>query len=167
MALPLTVVLVLLLNRTGPDAEPAPGPAGSGAAPAAALPALPVDPPPAAAEPACRPLLRALPSRLDDRPARSVRSASRSVAAWGEPPVVLRCGVPRPAGFVLAAPNVVEVNRVTWFVRELGERNVWTAVDRPVYVEVTVPATQASAPVAVLARTVADTLPARRPRPGR
>jgi hypothetical protein len=173
VALPVTVLLVLLFNRPGvgrPSAQPTTG--GTRAAtstPAAPLPAVPVSPPPGSAEAdrSCPPLVAALPLRLRDLLARPVTSSSPFVQAWGEPPVLLRCGVARPAGFVVGAANVVAVNGVTWFVQEGSDRAVWTVVDRAVYVEVSVPNQYASAPIAPISDAVTQALPGVPPRPGR
>lgn len=159
VALPVTVLLALLFARPGgdpPPPQPTPGPAA-----AEALPAVPVEPPPAlseAAQRACQELIAALPTTLGDRPARPVRSSSPYVAAWGEPAVVLRCGVAEPAGF-LPDSQVFEIGGVRWFPVERGAGTVWTATDRAVYVEVTAPTAEASDPVARLSTAVTRALP--------
>jgi Protein of unknown function (DUF3515) len=174
IAVPVTVVLVLLLNRsalrhaaTPPAPSTAPTVTASPSTTRFALPALRVPAPPAsaAAERFCPRLLAAMPLTLTGLAARPVDSPSPNVAAWGEPPVVLRCGVPRPRGFVVGVQTFV-VNGVTWFAEPHGNRTVWTVVDRPVYVEATVPAGYAGGPVSVLSTEVARTLPAQAPRPG-
>ena len=99
--------------------------------------------------------------------ARNVDELGKLVVAWGEPAVVLRCGVPRPAEFVAGAPNVVAVNGVSWFVQERGARNLWTVVDRPVYVEVSVPRELASTPIPPLSDAVHAALKALPLRPAR
>jgi hypothetical protein len=83
------------------------------------------------------------------------------VVAWGEPAVVLRCGVARPPSFISSA-DVQLINGVTWFAERRGQTTAWTVVDRPVYVEVLVPAADASAPVARLSTPVTAAL---KPRP--
>lgn len=161
VAVPLTVALAVLLARPGADPQPAPGP--SPTAPVA-LPAIKVEAPPepsAAGQRECRELVSALPTTLGDRPARPVDSSSPYVVAWGEPPVVLRCGVPRPAAFLATADTLV-ISGVTWFAERRGATTAWTLVDRPVYVEVLAPADAASDPVARLSTAVTAAL---RPRP--
>ncbi len=160
VAVPLTVLLALLLAR--PDTDPEPAPSPSPTAPAA-LPAIRVEAPPepsAAGQRDCRELISALPTTLGDRPARPVDSSSPYVVAWGEPPVVLRCGVPRPAGFLATAETLV-ISGVTWFAERRGATTAWTAVDRPVYVEVLAPADAASDPPARLSTAFSRALPAR------
>jgi hypothetical protein len=157
VALPVTLALVLLFARLGgADPEPAPTPAPT---PQAALPPVAVAPPApdAAGQRACRRLVAALPAQLGDRPARQVRASSPYVAAWGEPAVVLRCGVARPPSF-LSTVEVQDINGVTWFPERRGGTTAWTAVDRAVYVEVLAPVEDASASVARLSAPVAGTL---------
>lgn len=163
VALPVTVVLVLLVVLAGRGADPVDAPLSSPAPTAAALPPVTVAAPPAlsaAAQRSCQELLAAVPTELGDLPARPVDSSSPYVVAWGEPPVTLRCGVARPPTF-LATAEVQEINGVTWFAERRGDRTAWVLVDRPVYVEVVVPADAASAPVARLSTSVTAALPKR------
>ena len=110
---------------------------------------------------ACQELISALPTDLGDLPARPVDSPSPYVAAWGEPAVTLRCGVPRPPSFIATA-DVQQINGVSWFAERRGATTAWVVVDRPVYVEVLAPAADASAPVARLSTAVTAAL---KPRP--
>ena len=168
VAVPVTVLLVAVVvvaeRRGGSGAEPvAPttgAPTTSAPAAAAALPAVKVAPPPplpAAAARSCQELVSALPTDLGDLPARPVDSSSPYVAAWGEPAVTLRCGVPRPPSFIATA-DVQQINGVAWFAERRGGTTAWTVVDRPVYVEVLAPAADASAPVARLSTAVTAAL---------
>ncbi len=161
-------MLALLFNRGAlHPRQPQPSPSASAPATPVALPPLPVVPPrrSAAADRFCPLLVDGLPTRLHDLDARPVQSASAFVAAWGEPPVVLRCGVPRPPGFVVGAQTFV-VEDVTWFVQQQAGRAVWTAVDRPVYVELSVPLRYTSGPVVPIADAVRVALPAQPIHPG-
>ena len=159
VALPLTIVLVLvvlLLANRGSDPATAPSVAGT----AGALPPVVVPAPPAldtAAQRSCQELIAALPTTLGDLPARPVDSPSPYVVAWGEPVVTLRCGVARPPAFIATA-DVQQINTVSWFAERRGARTAWTVVDRPVYVEVVVPADAAGAPVARLSTAVSRAL---------
>ena len=162
------VVLTRVLGDGGGGGK-RPADVGATAAPQRAdLPVLPVDAPPVtpAAEAACTPLMAALPLDLLDDPSRRVDSDSPFVYAWGEPPVVLVCGVDRPAGWVVGT-SAIQINGVQWHVdTEDPETTVWTAIDRPVYVEVRVPASVDSAPVTALTTAIAEALPYREPEPG-
>jgi hypothetical protein len=108
----------------------------------------------------------ALPFDLLGEPSRRVDSDSPFVYAWAEPAVVLICGVERPAGFTVGV-SAIQINGVQWYV-DTGdpEVTVWTTVDRPVYVQVTVPASVDSAPVTALTTPIAEALPYREPEPG-
>jgi hypothetical protein len=160
VALPVTVALVLVAvvagNRGGSDPAPAP----TAASTAGALPSIRVAAPPAldaAGQKACQELISALPTTLGDLPARPVDSPSPYVVAWGEPAVTLRCGVTRPPAFIATA-DVQQINGVSWFAERRGQTTAWTVVDRPVYVEVLVPAADASGPVARLSTAVTAAL---------
>jgi len=163
VAVPVTIVLVavaVVAERHGGSAAEPVAPAASAPASTVALPAVKVAAPPAlsaAALRACQELVAALPTDLGDLPARPVDSSSPYVAAWGEPAVTLRCGVPRPPSFIATA-DVQQINGVAWFAERRGGTTAWIVVDRPVYVEVLVPAADASAPVARLSTAVAAAL---------
>jgi len=167
VAVPVTVVLIavaVVAERQGRSGTEPVAPATSAPATARALPSVTVPPPPAltaAAQRSCQELISALPTDLGDLAARPVDSPSPYVAAWGEPPVTLRCGVARPPSFIATA-DVQQINGVTWFAERRGGTTAWTAVDRTVYVEVLAPAAIASAPVARLSTAVAAAL---KPRP--
>jgi Protein of unknown function (DUF3515) len=171
VAVPVTAVLVavaVLAGRHGGSSGAEPVAPATSAPAAAALPSVKVAPPPAlpaAAQRACQELIAALPTDLGDLPARPVDSPSPYVAAWGEPAVTLRCGVPRPPSFIATA-DVQQINGVSWFAERRGPTTAWTAVDRPVYVEVLAPAADASAPVARLSTAVAAALAPRPLDPG-
>jgi hypothetical protein len=90
----------------------------------------------------CPALVEALPDQLVDQPRRE--PSVNYGAAWGDPAIVLRCGVDEPAGFdELSACQIV--NDVAWFVPEsqiTGEAVdvTMTTVGRSPGVEVTLPA---------------------------
>jgi hypothetical protein len=121
----------------------------------------------------CRALIEALPQRLGDyQRATPADPAPPGAAAWRASPdgeaVILRCGLDRPAEFVLGSPLQV-VDEVSWFrVGEAGagenadadqERSTWFAVDRPVYVALTLPAASGPAPIQDISRLIAKVLP--------
>jgi hypothetical protein len=84
----------------------------------------------------CAALVHALPDRLGTLRARKVSGATSSAFAWGDPPVVLRCGVaPRigPAG------QIVALDGVDWTTDIDGGGVTWTTVGRRVNVAVRVP----------------------------
>ncbi|NYH53656.1 hypothetical protein HNR06_003245 [Nocardiopsis arvandica] len=101
----------------------------------------------------CADLVAALPDTLLDAERARVRPESDLTAAWGDPPIGLRCGVARPAAL---APDsyVEEVNGVTWLPQPQDAPTLYTAVGREAYVELTVPSAHGS-PAAALS-TVSD-----------
>lgn len=120
-------------------------------------------PAPKAGSADCRALADALPERLGDyRRAPAAEPAPQGAAAWtadGEP-VILRCGLDRPAEFVVGSPLQV-VNAVQWFeIRDEG-RSTWFAVDRPVYVALTLPQGSGPTPIQEISDVIAKSLPAK------
>lgn len=121
----------------------------------------------------CHDLLAALPEQLGDfRRAQTVEPTPPGAAAWqagaGDEPVILRCGLERPGDFVVGTPLQV-VDAVQWFeVRESGGpstadrgRSTWYAVDRPVYVALTLPAGAGPTPIQQLSGQIDRTMPVR------
>lgn len=171
---PVVVALVVLVNVMGGDAEDGTsgdGPAaidGSTPAQREDLPVLPVEVPPATpeADAACPALMGTLPLELAGAPSRRVDSDTPYAYAWGDPAIVLICGVDRPAGFV-AGVSVIQINGVQWYVDTSDpDATVWTTVDRSVHVEITLPSEVDSAPVTALTPEIAAALPYRDPEPG-
>jgi len=151
------VVLTLVLNAGEPGE---PGEAVPSSAPRAELPPLDVETPPvtADADRVCPGLMGGLPLLLGDAQARPVRSATPYAAAWGDPPIVLRCGVARPAALAQDS-QYFGVGGVEWFTEPGDDATVWTSVDRAVYVEVSVPNSESGQLIAVVAAVVADRVP--------
>jgi hypothetical protein len=119
--------------------------AGLGAGLAAGLAACgygPVDVPDSTPLPgtqdACAALLATLPDTVADAVRREVAPATAGVAAWGQPPVILRCGVPAPTG---ADPTtaLLDVDGVEWLPVPGQGGTFFTTVGRAVDVEVAVP----------------------------
>jgi hypothetical protein len=172
VAVPVLVAVLVLVRVVGNDGDDGDGSADDGSAVAdvsggtgqqrADLPVLPVEVPPPTpeAEANCPALMGALPLDLVGEPARLVDSDTPYAAAWGDPAVVLVCGVPQPEGLDAGA-GLLQIDEVTWFVEQTEEATVWTAVDRAVHVQVTLPPDVDSAPVTVLSGVLADTLAAR------
>jgi hypothetical protein len=85
----------------------------------------------------CADLLAAVPDVLADAVRREVEPASPGVAAWGQPPIILRCGVPEPS--VDPTSPVLEVDGVGWYGIEGDGGTFFVTADRAVTVEVAVP----------------------------
>jgi hypothetical protein len=102
---------------------------------------VPPTPPPAVAQ-ACRALQPLLPADLDGQPRRATAPDSDLTAAWGDPAMVLRCGVPVPATLELTS-ELVTVDGVDWFPEPIGDGYVFTTTRRAASVELRVPAAYA------------------------
>lgn len=111
----------------------------------------------------CRALIAALPQQLGDyRRAAAADPAPAGAAAWtadGEP-VILRCGLDRPVEFVVGSPIQV-VDAVQWFELADQGRSTWFAVDRPVYVALTLPQGSGPTPIQTISEVIAKSLPAK------
>lgn len=62
-----------------------------------------------------------------------------SGGAWGDPPIIVQCGVPKPAGLDPTS-RCAEINGVGWFSDKNEDGYVFTTIGRETYVRVTVPA---------------------------
>jgi hypothetical protein len=133
IAVPVTVLVAFALTAghgSSSDAKtPATGPVS----------VAPVPVNPATAAP-CDKAINALPLTLDGMQVRPVQQLQ--AVAWGDPPVILRCGVARPATLVPDSTDQAfnfsnTTAGVSWFQKTVGKNSVFTSVDRSVYIEVT------------------------------
>jgi Protein of unknown function (DUF3515) len=164
VALPVTALLALALHR--PAAPPATVTPAT-ASPTALGPVTVDAPTPSAtAGRDCPAVISHLPAALAGKPARQARSKSSPyVASWGDPPLILRCGVPRPAGYT-GGSELTVVDGVQWLPDKRGTETVWTAVDRGSYVELTIPGGFTGTAVVELSQALSQALPARPLDPG-
>jgi hypothetical protein len=132
------------------------------------LAVVPLDAP-AASGPECATLLAALPAELPSDggplPVRPVAEPTPpGVRAWAAAPrpVVLRCGLTRPAE-LSPTSALLEVDGVSWLELDDGLPDPvlvsYVAVDRPVYLVLTVPTTAGSGPLQTVSEAVRRTLP--------
>jgi hypothetical protein len=111
---------------------------------------------------ACAAFTAALPAELSTvGERRDVSPESDLTAAYGDPPVGVRCGVPDPTGLT-ASSTLVTVEGIDWLPEQLTGGWRMTSVGRIANVEVTVPTEQGPAPSVAsdLAPTISATLPA-------
>ncbi len=93
----------------------------------------------------CAALTKALPQSVDNENRRGTSPSSSLTAAWGDPAITLRCGVPEPQilrpGSKTYDPTAEEgyFNGVAWLIEKTGDGYRFTAAQRAVYVEVDVP----------------------------
>jgi uncharacterized protein DUF3515 len=159
LAVAATAVVALLVVAALRQTPPKPAPVAIAAAPA-----------PQADADSCRALLAALPDALGDyHRAEAVEPVPAGAAAWQDDrsgdPVILRCGLARPDDFVASSP-LQAVDDVDWF--RIGDqgRTTWVAVDRPVYVALTLPDGSGPTPIQLISGAVAKAMPAVKPDPG-
>jgi Protein of unknown function (DUF3515) len=113
----------------------------------------------------CRTLADALPQQIGNyMRAPAAEPAPAGAAAWQATPdgdaAILRCGLDRPAEFVVGSPIQV-VNAVQWFEVADQGRSTWFAVDRPVYVALTLPQGSGPTPIQEISDAIAKSLPAK------
>ena len=158
MTLPFVVILALVFGLHSGGGSTAPSPTPPEALPALTLPAPPSST--ATARP-CTTLLGTLPTALGTLAPRVVHPTPDSlfVVAWGDPAVVLRCGVARPASLVPSSSALLVItDGVAFLPEQAKDETVFTAIDRAAYVEVTVPKSYPQPPLAALADAIAKAM---------
>ncbi len=85
----------------------------------------------------CRTLVAKAPDTMFGQDRISVEPASDYVAAWGDPPIALRCGVERPER-LRPDSELLVVNDIAWFAQPPDNPNLYTAVGREAYVELSI-----------------------------
>lgn len=110
----------------------------------------------------CTTVMESLPDTVLEQSRRDTESPDLT-AAWGDPPISIRCGVDKPKALGPAA-QCFEVNHVGWFAEEGVGGTVFTTIGRPVYIEVGVPAEYAPEANALVDLAAAvSTVPAEQP----
>lgn len=129
------VVVVLLAGRARSESttSAATGP----------LPVPAVDQPGATGK-SCSVLMEALPNDLNGLSRRTLADAQQGVAAWGNPAVVLRCGVQTPAELTCSSAlqqfnGPDQAQGVAWLRLSDSSATTYIAVDRAVRIAVTLP----------------------------
>jgi len=91
-----------------------------------------------------------------------VTPKSSLTAAWGDPAVVLRCGVGKPRG-LRPTSELITIDNVAWFLDETHDAYVFTTYGRVAFVQVRVPTSvareKATAPLVDLAHPVSTSVP--------
>ncbi len=152
LVLVVTLVVGVLIAASMVRNQPLP-PLGLAAVPA-----------PAASSAECARLLAGLPGRLDggELGALERRQLGAPIppgtAGWGEPPVVLRCGLDRPPDLT-ATSRLLAVSGVQFLEIPSHSMSTWVAVDRPVYVAAALPPNSGSGPLQQIAATISRMLP--------
>ncbi|WP_017556814.1 DUF3515 domain-containing protein [Nocardiopsis baichengensis] len=100
---------------------------------------MPVPEPDAETAELCEGLAERLPETLFGQERTQAQADSPLVAAWGDPVIALRCGVPRPDAYRPDSELMV-VDEVAWLPEPQDEPTMYTAMAREAYVELSVPA---------------------------
>lgn len=166
IALPVTVLLALAFTVGRVPKASSPDSSSSSPGPPAAPLTVAASSLPAAAQTPCEKVSEKLPVTLAGLAPRAVYGPP-FVVAWGNPSVVYRCGVARPAGLSPgSSAGVIDTGTgpgrtVEWFAVKRADLTVWTSIDRTVYLEVTVPAAvQGGEIISSLSGDIAAVLPA-------
>ncbi|MFE7171864.1 DUF3515 domain-containing protein [Streptomyces sp. NPDC057616] len=111
----------------------------------------------------CQNLDKVLPSKVDGQDRRDPEPASALTAGWGDPAIILRCGVERPAEMSDPEADGVEVDKVGWLLQKRQDGSFrFTTTLRTAYVEVTIPKGRTGdglAPLVDLAPAVKKAIP--------
>ncbi|GGK62762.1 DUF3515 family protein [Ornithinimicrobium pekingense] len=94
--------------------------------------------------PACQAVADRWPDTVGGLQPRVTAVQSRGVAAWGDPPVVARCGKQAPAP---TTDPCIDIDGVDWVATELDDGTMFTTYGRSPAVEVLVPAEYDTAPL--------------------
>lgn len=104
-----------------------------------------------------------LPKKVDGLTRRDPEPSSALTAGWGDPAIILRCGVVRPAKMADPEADGVQVNGVGWLLeQQAGGVFRFTTTLRKAYVEVTIPKERTGdgmAPLVSLAPAVKKAIP--------
>ncbi|MCI3277709.1 DUF3515 domain-containing protein [Streptomyces cylindrosporus] len=111
----------------------------------------------------CRNLDKVVPAKVDGQGRRDPEPASALTAGWGNPAIILRCGVERPAKMSDPEADGVEVNGVGWLLEKQSDGSFrFTTTLRRAYVEVTIPKDRTGdgmAPLVDLAPAIKKAIP--------
>lgn len=94
--------------------------------------------------PACREVAAHWPQTVGDLTPRVTAVQSDAVAAWGDPPIVARCGKQPPGP---TTDQCIDVNGIDWVATELDDGTMFTTYGRSPAVEVLVPDAYDTAPL--------------------
>lgn len=134
VALAVGVLSVLVLRPATPKPTASPTTAAAQATGAVTVAAPPLSDPAATA---CRALIAKLPDQVVNAKRRPVSAGAEQNAAWGDPPLLLACGVLMPS--IELTTDVYPISGVCWVATPVSGGALWTTIDRAVPVAVTVP----------------------------
>ncbi|MFL6118114.1 DUF3515 domain-containing protein [Actinophytocola sp.] len=164
LAAALFIGVIIASRFTGSPGEAAPATTES-PRPTGPLALVAVDAPDAAS-PTCANLVKALPAALPSKGKELKRlpladPAPQAAAAWAGDrgdPVVLRCGLTKPAEYQPTA-QLRLVSQVNWLPVDGDDAMTWYTVDRPVYIALTIPKDAGTGVVQEMSETIAKAVP--------
>jgi hypothetical protein len=108
----------------------------------------------------CAALKGSLPDEVLGQTTTATKPTSSFATAWGNPAIVVRCGVPEPAALTPTS-QLLTVDGVDWLPEPLSSGILFTSVGRTVNVEVAVPAAYAPEASALpeISPAVAEVIP--------
>ena len=86
----------------------------------------------------CAQVIAALPIEVGGQPARVTESDANNVAAWGDPPIVLTCGIELPVAYEQTS-TLADVSGISWLPEPLENGTLFTTIGRNPRVQVAVP----------------------------
>ncbi|MEU6659802.1 DUF3515 domain-containing protein [Streptomyces sp. NPDC046821] len=111
----------------------------------------------------CQNLHKRLPEKVDGHERNDPSPRSELTAGWGDPAIILRCGVQRPALMDDPKTLPVQVNGVDWaYSKRADGSQVLTTALRLAYVEVTLPkslAAEGAGPLVDFAEPIKKAIP--------
>ena len=105
-----------------------------------------------------------LPATLAAAGRRQVEGGGSGVAAWGDPAVILRCGIESPEDLTCSS-GLVQVDGVSWLqLNQAGfDSTTYIAADRSVRIALTVPNGSGTGAIGQISEAVAASLEVRAP----
>ncbi|MFG2502688.1 DUF3515 domain-containing protein [Streptomyces sp. NPDC048441] len=123
--------------------------AGCSSADEAAKPVVPT--PDSKVTELCRNLHKQLPDKVDGLERADPEPESELTAGWGDPAIILRCGVAKPPEMNNPEADGVTVDGVNWLLEEQDDGSFrFTSTLRKAYVEITLPEERAGGGVGPL-----------------
>lgn len=134
----LVVGLVVFFSLHGrvsaqASAKPTPAPSATSTAPIT----MPAPKLAAADAQMCLAFIAALPTSVRGSQERRVTAGPEQNAAFGDPAITAQCGAPKAT--VAPTDDVYPMNSVCWHEQKADSTTVWTTLDRPVPIAITIP----------------------------
>jgi hypothetical protein len=164
IAIGLTVIAIAVVAVLAGRKSAEPGAGSAGTTSATGPPVVGEVDAPGSSGKYCATLMSALPKDLSGLSERTLADPTPGVAAWGDPAVVLRCGLTDPVELTCSSA-LEQISGVAWLALSDQSGTTFVAADRPVRIAVTIPASGGgvthTGPIQQLSETIAADLPPR------